>query len=81
MPKLYGRNAEKTMVPLTGGSGGGSGGGASVEVDATLTKSGMAADAKAAGDEIKKLSAVVEAQRKEIENIKASLVDGNGVAY
>lgn len=44
------------------------------EVDNTLTKENVAADAKATGDKISQLS-------REIDNLKEMLVDGEEVAY
>lgn len=42
--------------------------------DTTLTQAGVPADAKATGDKISELS-------EEVDDLKALLVDGNGVEY
>ena len=56
--KVYGLyEVSQTEVPLGGGS---IGGGASVEIDATLTKEGHAADAKATGDRIRTIEESIE---------------------
>lgn len=63
------QRAEEAAERAEAGGGGGGSGGSTVEIDATLTQAGKAADAKATGDRISQLS-------KEIENLKES--EGGG---